>query len=91
MLTKLLLALSLTLLACDPDGLTVQSSDAGPCQSWHPVATEGTFSGREVCQDGEPVPPWTQLSGPCDCADGTPTGYYSSVNGVWYCLCAGTP
>ena len=87
----LLLALSLSLLACDTDGLTVQVPDADPCQSWSPVTTEGTFSGREVCEDGAPVPPWTQLSGPCACADGTPTGYYSNVNGVWYCLCAVTP
>jgi hypothetical protein len=86
-LAALGLGLVLMVVGCEPGGLEVEAPDAGACQTWHDVATEGTFLGREVCQDGVPVAPWTQLSGACACPDGTPTGYYSNVNGVWYCLC----
>jgi hypothetical protein len=85
--TRLILALAL--LGCDGGPMDVDAPDAGNavCSTWAPVTTEGTFLGRRVCQDGEPLPPWAQPSGPCACPDGVQTGYYSSVNGVWYCLC----
>ena len=86
-LAALGLGLVMLIVGCDGDGLKVEETDAGPCQTWHDVATEGTFLGRQVCENGVPVAPGTQLSGACACPDSTPTGYYSSVNGVWYCLC----
>ena len=82
------LGLVLMVVGCEPGGLEVEAPDAGACQTWHDVATEGTFLGREVCENGAPVAPWTQLSGACTCPDGSATGYYSNVNGAWYCLCA---
>ena len=86
-LAALGLGLVLLVVGCDGGPMEVEAPDAGACQTWHDVTTEGTFLGREVCQDGAPVAPSTQLSGACACPDASSTGYYSSVNGVWYCLC----
>jgi hypothetical protein len=81
-MTRLILALALCL-SCDATGLTVETPDAGPCQSWG-LVDDGPNQGQRICLDGTPSDPATSCSpnevAMCSCAGGG-VGHRTCVDG----------
>ena len=87
-MTRLILALALCL-GCDATGLTVETPDAGPCQSWG-LVDDGPNAGQRICLDGTPNDPATSCSpnevAMCSCPGGV--GHRTCVDGrLTTCAC----